>query len=113
MMEQIAVVGAGYMGGGIAQVFAMAGMDVVIVDADPDLTARHLDRLRQEAEDFENRGLFEPGAADQVRKNLRAADSLADGSRGGGSDRGGGARAARSQEARYCGPSRRRPAPAQ
>ena len=77
MMEQIAVVGAGYMGGGIAQVFAMAGMDVVIVDADPDLTARHLDRLRQEAEDFENRGLFEPGAADQVRKNLRAADSLA------------------------------------
>jgi 3-hydroxybutyryl-CoA dehydrogenase len=77
MMEQIAVVGAGYMGGGIAQVFAMAGMDVVIVDADPDLTARHLDRLRQEAEDFENRGLFEPGAAEQVRKNLRAADSLA------------------------------------
>ena len=36
MMEHIAVVGAGYMGGGIAQVFAMAGMDVVIVDADPD-----------------------------------------------------------------------------
>ena len=26
---------AGYMGGGIAQVFAMTGIDVVIVDADP------------------------------------------------------------------------------
>jgi 3-hydroxybutyryl-CoA dehydrogenase len=63
MIEHIAVVGAGYMGGGIAQVFALAGMDVVIVDADPILTARHLDRLRQEAEDFENRGLFEPGSA--------------------------------------------------
>ena len=61
MIEHIAVVGAGYMGGGIAQVFAMAGMDVVIVDADPSLTARHLDRLRQEAEDFENRGLFDAG----------------------------------------------------
>jgi 3-hydroxybutyryl-CoA dehydrogenase len=35
MIERIAVVGAGYMGGGIAQVFAMAGLNVVIVDADP------------------------------------------------------------------------------
>ena len=61
MIEHIAVVGAGYMGGGIAQVFAMAGMDVVIVDADPILTTRHLERLRHEAEDFENRGLFELG----------------------------------------------------
>jgi len=78
MMEHIAVVGAGYMGGGIAQVFAMAGMDVVIVDTDPILTARHLDRLRQEAEDFENRGLFEPGSAELVRKNIRAADSVAE-----------------------------------
>ena len=78
MIEHIAVVGAGYMGGGIAQVFAMAGMDVVIVDADPNFTARHLDRLRQEAEDFENRGLFEPGSAELVRKNLRAADSVAE-----------------------------------
>jgi predicted dinucleotide-binding enzyme len=39
MMEHIAVIGAGYMGGGIAQVFAMAGMDVVIAEADPILTA--------------------------------------------------------------------------
>jgi 3-hydroxybutyryl-CoA dehydrogenase len=78
MMERIAVVGAGYMGGGIAQVFAMAGMDVVIVDADPILTTRHVDRLRQEAEDFENRGLFEAGSAELVRKNLRAADSVAE-----------------------------------
>ena len=76
MMEHIAVVGAGYMGGGIAQVFAMAGMDVVIVDADPDLTVRHLDRLREEAQDFENRGLFQPGSAENVRKNLRAAKSV-------------------------------------
>jgi 3-hydroxybutyryl-CoA dehydrogenase len=78
MMEHIAVVGAGYMGGGIAQVFAMAGLDVVIVDADPALTTRHLDRLRQEAEDFESRGLFEAGSAELVRKNLRAADSVAE-----------------------------------
>jgi 3-hydroxybutyryl-CoA dehydrogenase len=78
MMEHIAVVGAGYMGGGIAQVFAMAGLDVVIVDADPITTGRHLDRLRQEAEDFEGGGLFDPGSAELVRKNLRAANSVAE-----------------------------------
>ncbi|MGH3340026.1 MAG: 3-hydroxyacyl-CoA dehydrogenase family protein, partial [Propionibacteriaceae bacterium] len=77
-IERIAVIGAGYMGGGIAQVFGIAGLDVVIMDADPDITARHLDRLRQEAEDFENRGLLEPGSAELVRKNLRAANSVAD-----------------------------------
>jgi 3-hydroxybutyryl-CoA dehydrogenase len=76
MLKHITVVGAGYMGGGIAQIFAMAGMNVVIVDADPTLTASHLDRLRQEAEDFESRGLFDPGSAELVRKNLRAANSL-------------------------------------
>jgi 3-hydroxybutyryl-CoA dehydrogenase len=77
-IERVAVVGAGYMGGGIAQVFALAGLDVVIVDADPAMTARHLDRLRREAEDFENRGLFTTGSADLVRTNLRAADSMAE-----------------------------------
>jgi 3-hydroxybutyryl-CoA dehydrogenase len=77
-IKHIAVIGAGYMGGGIAQVFAMAGLDVVICDTDPDLTRRHLDRLRREAEDFEKHGLFEPGSADLVQKNLRAADTLAE-----------------------------------
>jgi 3-hydroxybutyryl-CoA dehydrogenase len=77
-IKHIAVIGAGYMGGGIAQVFAMAGLDVVICDTDPDLTRRHLDRLRQEAEDFEKQGLFEPGSADLVQRNLRAADTLAE-----------------------------------
>jgi 3-hydroxybutyryl-CoA dehydrogenase len=78
-LQDIAVVGAGYMGGGIAQVFAMAGFEVVIVDADPTLTRRHLDRLRREAEDFETHGLFDAGAADLIHAHLRAADSLDEG----------------------------------
>ena len=77
-IKHIAVIGAGYMGGGIAQVFGMAGLDVVIMDADAEITARHLDRLRQEAEDFENRGLLEPGSAELVQKNLRAANRVAE-----------------------------------
>ncbi len=78
LVQQVAVVGAGYMGGGIAQVFAMAGLPVVISDADPDRTAQHLERLRREAEEFEAQGLFRPGSAELVRNNLRAADSLAE-----------------------------------
>jgi 3-hydroxybutyryl-CoA dehydrogenase len=66
------------MGGGIAQVFAMAGLDVAICDADPALTSRHLDRLRREAQDFEQQGLFEPGSADRVQQNLRATESVAE-----------------------------------
>jgi 3-hydroxybutyryl-CoA dehydrogenase len=77
-IEHIAVIGAGYMGGGIAQVFAMSRLDVVICDADPDLTHVHLDRLRREAEDFEQQGLFAPGSADLVQTNLRAADTVAE-----------------------------------
>jgi len=64
------------MGGGIAQVFARAGFDVAIVDADPALTHRHLERLRREASDFEEQGLFEPGSAELVRRNIRAVDAL-------------------------------------
>jgi len=75
-IEQVAVVGAGYMGGGIAQVLAMAGLHVTIVDADPSLTRSHLDRLCREAEDFEAKGLFDPGSAERVRVNLHPADSL-------------------------------------
>jgi 3-hydroxybutyryl-CoA dehydrogenase len=77
-IEHIAVIGAGYMGGGIAQVFAKAGLDVAICDADPALTGRHLDRLRREADDFEQQGLFEPGSAELVRNNLHAAASVAE-----------------------------------
>jgi 3-hydroxybutyryl-CoA dehydrogenase len=75
-ISKVAVVGAGYMGGGIAQVLAMAGLDVVIVDAAPDITQRHLERLCREAEQFEQQGLFDPGSAELVRKNLQAAESL-------------------------------------
>jgi 3-hydroxybutyryl-CoA dehydrogenase len=77
-IEKVAVVGAGYMGGGIAQVLAMAGFEVTITDADPDTTQHHLERLRREAREFEEQGLFDPGSADLVEAHLHAARSLAE-----------------------------------
>ena len=76
-IEKVAVVGAGYMGGGIAQVLAMAGFEVTIADADAETTRHHLDRLRREAREFEDQGLFDPGSADLVQVHLHAGESLA------------------------------------
>ncbi|WP_298461050.1 3-hydroxyacyl-CoA dehydrogenase family protein [uncultured Cellulomonas sp.] len=75
-IQTVAVVGAGYMGGGIAQSLAQSGFDVVIADASAETTAAQLARILGEAEQFEQQGLFEPGSSDRVRSNLRAADSI-------------------------------------
>ncbi|BAK33342.1 putative 3-hydroxyacyl-CoA dehydrogenase [Microlunatus phosphovorus NM-1] len=77
-IDRVAVIGAGYMGGGIAQVLALAGFEVVIADLDRERTEAHLRRLHTEAEEFEEAGLFEPGSADLVRANLSAAATLAE-----------------------------------
>jgi 3-hydroxybutyryl-CoA dehydrogenase len=77
-IEKVAVVGAGYMGGGIAQVLAMAGFEVTIADADAETTRHHLERLRREAGEFEAQGLFDEGSADLVATHLHAGDSLAE-----------------------------------
>ena len=44
-IERIAVVGAGQMGAGIAQVAAQAGLSVVLADASADLARRAVDKL--------------------------------------------------------------------
>jgi 3-hydroxybutyryl-CoA dehydrogenase len=75
-MSRIAVVGSGYMGGGIAQVLAIAGHDVVISDATAEIAATNLQRIRQEAREFEDAGLVGPGAAQAVVDRVTAAASL-------------------------------------
>ncbi len=76
MIKTVAVVGAGYMGGGIAQTLAAAGITVTLADASPDATAKALTRLLAEAKDFEAQGLFPPGAADAIAANLHTADTI-------------------------------------
>ena len=64
------------MGGGIAQVLAIAGFRVVVTDADAETTRRQLERIRQEARAFEDQGLFDPGSTDLVEANIRAGEPL-------------------------------------
>lgn len=75
-IQSVAVVGAGYMGGGIAQSLAQSGFDVVIADASAEAAHSHLARLLAESEQFERQGLFPAGSAELVRRHLSAADSI-------------------------------------
>src|SRR5690625_2366341 len=77
-ISTVTIVGAGYMGGGIAQVLAIAGFDVTIADVDVAVADKSLERLQQEARDFEEQGLFAPGSAELVAKNISAGKSIED-----------------------------------
>ncbi len=75
-IRTVAVVGVGYMGGGIAQSLARAGYPVSIADMNADVAQAAYVRLVGEAERFERSGEFEPGSADAVRANIRVAGSI-------------------------------------
>lgn len=76
MSPTIAVVGSGYMGGGIAQLFAVAGHDVRIADVSAEIAASNLDRILRESEEFEDAGLIAAGSTEKVRWHLTAAASI-------------------------------------
>jgi len=71
------------MGGGIAQILALAGMRVALADVSADIARRSLDRVLDEARAFESAGLMPAGAAATVERNVWAAptaeEAVADG----------------------------------
>jgi 3-hydroxybutyryl-CoA dehydrogenase len=72
----IAVVGSGYMGGGIAQVLALAGHTVRIADVSAEIAASNRARLIAETEQFVADGLFPADAVSRVDAHLSAATSI-------------------------------------
>ncbi len=74
--RKIAVVGSGYMGGGIAQVLALAGARVALADVTAEIAQKNYDRLLAEAADFVADGLFPAGAVETLRINLWAAPNI-------------------------------------
>ena len=77
-LPRIAVVGSGYMGGGMAQVFALHGYSCVIADASAEIALASLARLVREAREFEADGLFPNGSADLIEARLECAESIED-----------------------------------
>src|SRR5690606_41275409 len=72
-IEKVAVIGAGYMGTGIAQRLAAAGVSVTVTDATPELAEAGRERaLRDVARDVEA-GLLPAGTLEADEANLAAA----------------------------------------
>jgi 3-hydroxybutyryl-CoA dehydrogenase len=71
-VEAYAVVGSGYMGGGIAQVLALAGHPVRISDVTLEVAQANRERLIAEAGAFAADGLFPADAAEAMAERLSA-----------------------------------------
>ena len=72
-----AIIGAGTMGLGVAECFALAGLDVAIVDESPEASQRALANLEARVRGHVDAGLL-PVTAIAAAKTVRAADDIAD-----------------------------------
>ena len=72
-IKRMAVIGAGQMGTGIAQVAAQAGIDVVLADAAPELAKRSLDKLGATLAKLVEKGKFTAQERDGVLARIRPA----------------------------------------
>lgn len=73
---KIAIVGSGYMGGGIAQVLALAGHQVVLSDVSAEVAEKSRQRLLSESDAFITDELFEAGSTKIIDEHLTAAESI-------------------------------------
>jgi len=74
--QQVAVIGAGLMGGGIAQVAAVAGYDVVLRDVTPEALARGLGTIRTSYAKFVEKGRMQADAAEAALARITTTTEL-------------------------------------
>ena len=74
----VAVIGAGAMGAGIAQVAAAAGHTVMLLDNRPGAAALAIDGIRAQFEKMAAKGKLRPEVAKAAGARLQAAEQLAD-----------------------------------
>ena len=75
---QVAVIGAGTMGNGIAQVFATCGHDVTMIDVSADALENGLKAVRGSLARVVKKGALSQEAADQAVARIRPATTVAD-----------------------------------
>ncbi|MEV5506134.1 3-hydroxyacyl-CoA dehydrogenase family protein [Streptomyces orinoci] len=76
MARKLAVIGAGLMGSGIAQVSAQAGWDVVLRDVTDEALKRGTDGIAASYEKFVAKGKLEAAAAEQALGRITATTDL-------------------------------------
>jgi 3-hydroxybutyryl-CoA dehydrogenase len=74
--QQVAVIGAGLMGGGIAQVAAVAGYDVVLRDVTPEALERGLGTVRASYAKFVEKGRMQADAAEAALARITTTTDL-------------------------------------
>ncbi len=77
-IESMAVIGAGQMGSGIAQVAAQAGIGVVLADATPELARRAVDRLGKALSKLVEKGKLAAGDREKILGRIKPATSIDD-----------------------------------
>ncbi|RME22797.1 MAG: 3-hydroxybutyryl-CoA dehydrogenase [Deltaproteobacteria bacterium] len=75
-IEKIGVVGAGQMGAGIAQVAAMAGLEVFLNDISAELIQKGIDGIRSRLERQVQKGKLEQQKVQETLSRITACDSL-------------------------------------
>lgn len=80
----VTVIGAGIMGHGIAQVFALAGHPVRIFDPNPEILASAKERVRASLNSFVQVGLVTEPEAGRCLENITLCPEMADACRGAG-----------------------------
>src|SRR5215510_6592979 len=76
-IRSLAVLGAGTMGSGIAQIAALAGLRTALHDADPEALRRGLERARAQMDEGVRRGKLTEERRTQATALLSAAGDLA------------------------------------
>ena len=77
-IKTIGVVGAGQMGGGIAQVAAQAGIDIIMHDVSEELCKKGLDAVARNLDRMVQRGRFKPEERERVMRHIRTTTRLED-----------------------------------
>ncbi|PBC75606.1 3-hydroxyacyl-CoA dehydrogenase [Streptomyces sp. TLI_235] len=75
-IRRVAVVGAGQMGSGIAEVFARAGLDTVICERDATALRAARERIDRSLRRAVDRGRLDPARGEDARARLLFADDL-------------------------------------
>ena len=76
-IHQIAVIGLGRMGHGIAQTFAQAGYPVRAYDSSAEARASVLQRIRGNLEDFARSDVLQPEAIEEIVQRIAVAETEA------------------------------------
>ena len=71
-VKTLAVVGAGQMGAGIAQVAAQSGIEVILIDVGPDLVQKGLAGVRSQLDKAVGKGKLKAGDAQAAIARLIA-----------------------------------------